>query len=108
LVPLGFNPICSGEPAWEVSNVLQVLESTGAKMLRLEEVVSDQLEAEGRVLAEKVAENVLTCFRSQDPIVSLEPVVLGPAAETEEATSSSGQEATKIVAAQFQRLLEDA
>jgi hypothetical protein len=91
-----------------VSNVLQVLESAGAKMLRLEDVVSDQLEAEGRVLAEKVAEHMLTCFRSQDPVVSLEPVVLGPAVETEEATSSSGQEATKSVAAWFQRLLEDA
>jgi hypothetical protein len=64
LVPLGFSPIRFGEPTWEVSNVLPVLESAGAKMLRLEEIVGDQLEAEGCVLAEKVAEHVLTCFWS--------------------------------------------
>jgi hypothetical protein len=34
----------------------------GAKMLTLEEVISEQLEAEGHVLAEKVAEHMLLCF----------------------------------------------
>jgi hypothetical protein len=64
LVPLSFSPIRFGEPTWEVSNVLPMLESAGAKMLRLEEVIGDQLEAEGCVLAKKVAEHVLTCFLS--------------------------------------------
>jgi hypothetical protein len=45
------------------------------KMLKLEEVIGNQLEADGRVLAEKVAEYVFTCFQSRDPIVSLDPVV---------------------------------
>jgi hypothetical protein len=85
LVPFSFGPIRSGELAREVSNVLPTLESTGAKMLRLEEVVVDQLEAEGRILAEKVAEHVLTCFRSRDPIISLDPGALWPIVETEEA-----------------------
>jgi hypothetical protein len=31
-------------------------------MLTLEEVISEQLEAEGHVLAEKVAEHMLLCF----------------------------------------------
>jgi hypothetical protein len=46
----------------EVSVVLPLLDSTGAKMLKLEEVVGGQLEAEGHALAEAVAEHVLTCF----------------------------------------------
>jgi hypothetical protein len=44
--------------------MLPLLDSTGAKMLMLEEVICDQLEVEGRALAEKVAEHVLMCFRS--------------------------------------------
>jgi hypothetical protein len=70
------------EPVQEVSTVLPLLDSAGAKMLKLEEVVYDQLEAKGRVLAEKVVEHVLTCFRSWDPIISLDPVVLRPVAGT--------------------------
>jgi hypothetical protein len=62
LVPLGFSSVQSGEPAWEVSTVLPVLDFIGAKMLTLEEVVGEQLEAEGRVLAKKVAEHMLMCF----------------------------------------------
>jgi hypothetical protein len=101
LVPLGFSLIRSRELAREVSNVLPVLESTGAKMLMLEEAIDDQLEAEGRIPADKVVEHVLTCFQSRDPMV-LRPVI-----ETEEAAKGSIQEAAKIVAAQFQRLAED-
>jgi hypothetical protein len=36
-------------------------------MLKLEEVASGQLEAEGHALAEVVVEHVLTCFQSWDP-----------------------------------------
>jgi hypothetical protein len=67
LVPLGFSPIHSMEPAREVSNVLPVLDSMGARMLTLEEVVNEQLEVKCHILAEKVAEHVLTCFWSWDP-----------------------------------------
>jgi hypothetical protein len=39
-----------------------MMDSVGAKMLTLEEVVSEQLEAGGLVLAEKVAEHMLMYF----------------------------------------------
>jgi hypothetical protein len=48
-------------------------------MLELEDVVANWLDAEGRILAEAVATHVLLCLRSQDPYVSLEPVVQGSA-----------------------------
>jgi hypothetical protein len=130
LVPFSFSPIRSEEPAREVSSVLPalesvgakmlrleeviidqleaVLESVGAKMLRLEEVIIDQLEAVDHVLVEKVAEHMLTCFRSRDPIISLDPIALRPITETEEAARGSVHEAAKAVAARFQCMLEDA
>jgi hypothetical protein len=46
----------------EVTATLPHLDSAGAKMLKLEEVIDDQLEAEGRTLAKVVVEYVLTCF----------------------------------------------
>jgi hypothetical protein len=46
--------------------VLPLLDSIGAKMSELEEVISDQLLEEGRALAEAMVEHVLLCFRSQD------------------------------------------
>jgi hypothetical protein len=61
-------PRLQATPLWgtstKVSTVLPLLDSAGAKMLKLEEVIYDQLEAEGHVLAEKVAEHVLMCFQS--------------------------------------------
>jgi hypothetical protein len=98
-MPLGFSPLRFGEPVQEVSTVLPMLEFAGAKMQSLEEVVGEQLEAEGPVLAEYT----LTCFWSWDPNVSLELVVQGFAIEAEEATRDSIQEVAKIVAARFQR-----
>jgi hypothetical protein len=69
--------------------VLPLLDSMGAKMLLLEEVVGEQLESEGRMLEEKVVEHVVACFRSWDLNASLEPVVQGPIAEAEEAAKAS-------------------
>jgi hypothetical protein len=43
LVPLGFNPIRSREPVQEVSVTLPLLDSAGAKMMKLEEIVYDHL-----------------------------------------------------------------
>jgi hypothetical protein len=48
----------------EVSAALPLLGSAGAKILKLEEVIGGQLEAEGHTLAKAVAEYVLTCFRT--------------------------------------------
>jgi hypothetical protein len=67
LLPFGFSPLWSGVPAQEVSAQLPLLDSAGAKMLQLEDVIANWLEAEGRILAEAVAEHVLLCLRSQDP-----------------------------------------
>jgi hypothetical protein len=87
-VPLGFSPLHSGEPVQEVSTTLPLLDSAGAKLLNLEEVICDQLETEGRVLAEKVVEHVLTYFQSQDPVVSLNPVLLIPVPGIQEVVSN--------------------
>jgi hypothetical protein len=56
LVPLGFSPLHVGVLVEEVSIVPPLLDSTGAKMLKLEEVGG------GRALAKAVAEYVPTCF----------------------------------------------
>jgi hypothetical protein len=71
-VPFGFSPLWQ-----EVSAELALLDSAGAKMLKLEDVIVSRLEAEGRFLAKAVVEHVLLCFHSHDPQVSLEPVVQG-------------------------------
>jgi hypothetical protein len=44
-------------------------------MSELEGVVTGRLEAEGHILTEVVAEHMLLCFHSQDPQVSLEPMI---------------------------------
>jgi hypothetical protein len=66
-VPLGFSPLHTGDPVEEVSTALPLLNSKGAKMLKLEEVSSGQLKVEGRALAKVVVEYALTCFQSQAP-----------------------------------------
>jgi hypothetical protein len=71
-------------------------------------VISKQLEAEGHILVEKVAEHVLTCFQSFDPNASLELVVQGPIVEAEEAARANVQDIAKIMAAWFQRQPKDA
>jgi hypothetical protein len=106
-VPLGFSSLHSREPVQEVRTTLLLLHSIGVKMLKLEEVISDELEAEGHVLVERVVEHVLMCFQSRDPIDSLDLVVLRLVAGTKEATSNSVQDIAKIVVAWFQRLSED-
>jgi hypothetical protein len=75
LVPLSFTPVCTGFPVQEVGVVLPLLDSAGAKISRLEEAIGDELEAEGRMLAQAVVEHVMLCFHSWDPQISLEPVL---------------------------------
>jgi hypothetical protein len=87
--------------------MLLLLDIAGGKMPKLEEAIGEQLESEGRALAEMVAEHVLTCFRGRDPQVSLESVVQGPIAKMEEAARASVQDTTKLVVMQFQRQAED-
>jgi hypothetical protein len=107
-VPFGFSPLRSGVPVQEVSAELPQLDSTGAKMSKLEDVIASRLEAEGRNLAEVVAEHVLLCFHNQDPQVSLEQVVQGPTEKVQEVAQVSVWETTKLVAEWFERQPEDA
>jgi hypothetical protein len=53
-------------------------------------------------------EHVLLCFCSQDPQVSLESVVEGPAKQVQEAAQVSVWETTKVVAERFEHKPEDA
>jgi hypothetical protein len=70
LAPLDFGPLRSRDLIREVSTMLPMLDSMGAKMLTLEEVVGELLEGEGHVLAEEVVKHVLTCFGNRDPNIS--------------------------------------
>jgi hypothetical protein len=108
LVPLGFSPLHGGDPVEEVSAVLLLLDSAGAKMLKLEEVDGGQLEAEGHALVKVLVEYVLTCFRSQDPQISLEPMVEGPITEIAEVVHTGVEDTTKLVAELFERQPADA
>jgi hypothetical protein len=107
VVPLNFSPLCVGDPVEEVSTAFPLLDSAGAKMLKVEEVGSGQLEADGHALAKAVAEYVLTSFRRWDPQISLEPVVQGPIMEMEEATHAGVEDAAKLVVEQFEHQPED-
>jgi hypothetical protein len=102
LVPLGFSPVRTGFSLQEVGAVLPLLDSVGAKISWLEEAIDDQLEVEGHVLAQAVAEHVMLCFSHQDPQISLEPVLQGPAEEPEEAARAGVEEAAKVMAEQLE------
>jgi predicted type IV restriction endonuclease len=64
LVTLGFSHLHLDDLMEEVNVVLPLLASVGLKMLKPDEVIGSQLEVEGRVLAEVVAEHVLMRFWS--------------------------------------------
>ena len=48
-------------------------------------------------------EYLLTCFRSHDPAISLESVIAGPVADTEDAARESVQDIVEVVVERFQR-----
>jgi hypothetical protein len=106
-VPLGFSPLLNKDPVEEVRATLALLDSTGAKMLKLEGVGGGQLEAEGCALVKVAVEYVLTCFQSQDPQISLEPVVQGPVTEVEEAARVGIEDTAVLIAEWFEQELED-
>jgi hypothetical protein len=72
-------------------------------MSQLEDGVGGRLEAEGCILAEAVVEHVLLCFQRQEPQVSLEPVLQGPAEEVEEAAQAGVQDIMRLLAERFER-----
>jgi hypothetical protein len=101
-VLLGMSPILVSELATSIFDALPVLDSAADRLRRLDQILGARLEAEGGKLCRAVIEYVLTCFRSHDPAISLEPVIAGPVAATEEAARESVQDAVELVAERFQ------
>ena len=103
LVPLGTSPIPVSQLPTSISDALPVLDFTVDRLRRLDQLLGARLEAEGGRLCRAVIEYILTCFRSHDPAISLEPVITGPVADTEDAAREGVQDAVELVAERFQR-----
>jgi hypothetical protein len=102
-VLLGMSPILVSELPTSISDVLPVLDSAADRLRRLDQILGARLEAEGGKLCRTVIDYVLTCFQSHDPAISLEPVIAGPVATTEDAARESVQDIVELVAERFQR-----
>jgi hypothetical protein len=50
-----------------------------------------------------VIKYILMCFWSHDPAISLESVIAGPVADTEDAAREAVQDVVELVAEHFQR-----
>jgi hypothetical protein len=102
-VPLGVSPIPVSELPTSISDALPVLDSAADHLRRLDQILGARLEVEGGKLCRVVIEYILTCFQSHDPAISLEPVIAGPVAATEDAAREGVQDAVELVAERFQR-----
>jgi chromosome segregation ATPase len=102
LVPLGVTPIPVSKQSVSISDALPVLDSVADRLRRLDQIFGARLEAEGIRLYRAVIEYILTCFRSHDPAISLEPVIAGLVADAEDAARGSVQDAVDVVAERFQ------
>jgi hypothetical protein len=103
LVPLGISPIPVSELPASISNSLPVLDSAAERLRRLDQILGARLEAEGSKLSRAVVDYVLTCFRSNDPAMSLAPVLDGLVASIEDVVWESFPNAVETVATRFQR-----
>jgi hypothetical protein len=103
LVPLGMSPIPALVRLASISDALPVLDSAADRLRHLDQILGARLEAEGSRLCQSAIEYVLTCFRSHDPTVSLEPVIAGLVANTEDAARESVQDIVDAVVWRFQR-----
>jgi hypothetical protein len=103
LVRLGMSPIPVSELPMSITDALPVLDSATDSLRRLDQILGARLEAEGGKLCRAVIEYVLTCFWSHDPAISLEPVIAGPMAATEDTVRESVQDTVELVAELFQR-----
>jgi hypothetical protein len=100
-VPLGISSIPMSELPTSISNALPVLDSVVDRLRRLNQILGARLEAEGGRLCRAVIEYILTCFRSHDPAISLEPVITGPVAATEDVAQEGVQDVVELVAERF-------
>jgi hypothetical protein len=91
------------QPPTSISDALPVLDSATDRLWRLDQILGAHLEAEGDRLYRAVVEYILTCFRSHDPAISLEPVIAGPVADTEDAAQEGIKDTVELVAERFQR-----
>jgi hypothetical protein len=103
LVPLGVSPIPVSELPTSISDALLVLDFAADRLRRLDQILGARLEAEGGRLYRAVIEYILTCFRSHDPAISLEPMISGPVADTKDAAGEGIQDTVEVVAERFQR-----
>jgi hypothetical protein len=92
------SPIPVSELPTSISDALPVLDSAVDRLRRLDQILGARLEAEGGRLCRAVIEYILTCFRSHDPAISLEPVIAGPVAARE-----GIQDVVELLAERFQR-----
>jgi hypothetical protein len=96
------SPIPVSELPKSISDALPVLDSAADRLQRLDQILGVCLEAEGGRLCRAVIEYILTCFQSHDPAISLEPVIAGSVATTEDAAREGVQDAVELVAERFQ------
>jgi hypothetical protein len=101
LVPLGVSLIPVSEPPTSISDALLVLDSAADRLWRLDQILGARLKVKGGRLCRAVIEYILTCFRSHDPAISLEPVIDGPVADTEDAAREGVQDTVEVVAERF-------
>jgi hypothetical protein len=106
-VPLGMSPIPVSELPTSISNALPVLDSTADCLQCLDQILGARLEAEGGRIYRAVIEYILTCFRSHNLAISLEPVIAGPVAATEDAAWEGVQDVVELVAERFQQYPAD-
>jgi hypothetical protein len=98
LVPLGVSPIPVSELPTSIFDALPVLDFAADRLRRLDQILGARLEAEGGRLYRAVIEYILTCFRSHDPAISLEPMISGPVADTKDAAGEGIQDTVEVVA----------
>jgi hypothetical protein len=97
------SPISVSELPTSISYALPVLDSAADRLRCLDQILGARLEAEGGRLCRAVIEYILTCFRNHDPAISLEPVIAGSVADTEDTAREGVQDAVELVAEHFQR-----
>jgi hypothetical protein len=97
------SPIPVSELPTSISDALPVLYSTADRLRHLDQILGARLEAKGGRLCRTVIEYILTCFRSHDPTISLEPVIIGPVVDTKDAAREGVQDTVEMVAERFQR-----
>jgi hypothetical protein len=97
------SPIPVSQLPTSISDTLSVLDFTADRLRRLDQLLGARLEAEGGRLCRALIEYILTCFQSHDPAISLEPVIAGPVADTEDTAREGVQDAVELVAERFHR-----